>query len=96
MHQWNAQGQSSIAWSDICKYGDCLLKNLILDQNFQNKLLMEVTCEHFDDANDLVRYVQKRTGKLDSSTITSYWLPLEHMLKDKPTLAKYIKFECER
>ena len=57
---------------------------------------MDVISEHFDDANDLVRYVQNRTGKLDSSTITSYWLPQEHMLEDKPTLAKYIKFECER
>jgi len=51
-----------------------------LDKNFQNKLLMDVIREHFDDANDLVRYVQNRTGKLDSSTITSYWLPQEHML----------------
>ena len=72
------------------------LKDLTLDQNFQNKLLMDVISEHFDDANDLVRYVQNRTGKLDSSTITSYWPPQEHMLNDKPTLAEYIKFECER
>ena len=67
-----------------------------MDKNFQNKLLMDVICEHFDDANDLVRYVQNRTGKLDSSTITSYWLGQEHMLRDKTALAKYIKFECER
>ena len=67
-----------------------------MDQNFQNKLLMEVIREHFDDANDLVSYVQNRTAKLDSSTTTSYWLPQEHMLKNKPTLAKYLKFECER
>ena len=67
-----------------------------MDKNFRNKLLMGVIREHFDDANDLVRYVQNRTGKLDSSTITSYWLPQEHMLKDKPTLAKFIKFGFER
>ena len=57
---------------------------------------MDVIREHFDDANNLVSYVQNRTDKLDSSTTTSYWLPQEHMLKNKPTLAKYIKFECER
>ena len=57
---------------------------------------MDVIREHFDDANDLVSYVQNRTAKLDSSTTTSYWLPQEHMLKNKPTLAKYLKFECER
>ena len=67
-----------------------------MDKNFRNKLLMDVIREHFDDANDLVRYVQNRTGKLDSSNTTSYWLPQEHMLKDKPTVAKHIKFECER
>ena len=67
-----------------------------MDQNLQNKLLMDVICQHFDEADDLIRYVQNRTGKLDSITITSYWLPQEHMLKDKPKLASYIKFEFER
>lgn len=67
-----------------------------MDQNFQNKLLMDVISQHFDEADDLVRYVQNRTGKLDGSVITSYWLGQEHMLRDKAELAKYIKFECER
>ena len=57
---------------------------------------MDVISQHFDDADDLVRYVQNRTGKLDRSIITSYWLGQKHMLKDKTYLAKYIKFECER
>jgi len=72
------------------------LKDLILDQNFQNKLLMDVISQQFDEADDLVRYVQQRTGRLDRSVITSYWLGQEHMLRDKTELAKYIKFECER
>ena len=67
-----------------------------MDQNFQNTLLMDVISQHFDEADDLVRYVQNRTGKLDISIVTSYWLAQEHMLKDKTALAKYIKFECER
>ena len=71
-------------------------KDLILDQNFQNKLLMDVISQHFDEADDLVRYVQNRTGKLDSSILTSYWLGQKHMLRDKTYLANYIKFECER
>ena len=65
------------------------------DQKFQNRLLMEVISQHFDEADDLVRFVQNRTGKLDVSVITSYWLGQEHMLKDKVALAKYIKYECE-
>ena len=28
----------------------------------------------FDEANDLVRFVQNRTGELDSNVIYSYWL----------------------
>ena len=66
------------------------------DQTFQNKLLMDVIGQHFDEADDLVSFIQNRTGKLDSSVVISYWLGQEHMLKDKTALAKYIKFECER
>ena len=57
---------------------------------------MDVISQHFDEADDLVRYVQNRTGKLDSSILTSYWLGQKHMLRDKTYLANYIKFECER
>ncbi len=67
-----------------------------MDQNFQNKLLMDVMSQHFNEADDLVKFVQNRTGKLDGSVISSYWLGQEHMLKDKAALAKYIKYECER
>ena len=67
-----------------------------MDQNFQNKLLMDVMSQHFDEADDLVKFVQNRTGKLDESVISSYWLGQEHMLKDRAALAKYIKYECER
>ena len=67
-----------------------------LDKKFQNKLLLDVISQHFDEADDLVQFVQNRTGKSDGSVISSYWQGQEHMLKDKTTLAKYIKFECER
>ena len=57
---------------------------------------MDVISQNFDEADDLVQFVQSRTGKLDESVIASYWLGQEHMLKDKVALAKYIKYECER
>ena len=57
---------------------------------------MDVMCQHFNEADDLVKFVQNRTGKLDGSVISSYWLGQEHMLKDKAALAKYIKYECAR
>ena len=31
----------------------------------QKKLLMDVISQHFDEADDSVRYVQNRTGKID-------------------------------
>ena len=67
-----------------------------LDQKYQNRVLMDVISQHFDEVDDLVRFVQNRTGKIDGSIITSYWLGQEHMIRDKTALAKYIKFECER
>ena len=67
-----------------------------MDQNFQNKLLMDVISQRFDEADDLVSYVQNRTGKPDGSIISSYWLGREHMLRDITGLEMYIKFECER
>ena len=66
------------------------------DKKFQNRLLMDVMCQHFNEADDLVRFVQKRTDKIDVSVITSYWLGQEHLLKDKVALTKYSKFDCER
>ena len=67
-----------------------------LDQKYQNRVLMDVISQHFDEVDDLVRFVQNRTGKIDGSIITSYSLGQEHMIRDKTALAKYIKFECER
>ena len=67
-----------------------------LDQNFQSNLLNYVLSRRFSDIEDLVDFVQTRTGKYDSSIITTYWLGREHMINDKPTLSAYIKFECER
>ena len=66
------------------------------DKKFQDRLLMDVISQNFDDADDLVQFVQQRTGKLDDSVISSYWLGQERMLKDEAAHAKYIKYECER
>ena len=59
-------------------------------------LLMAVTSQRFDEADDLVRFVQKRIGEIDGSVSTSYWLGQEHTLKDNAALKKYINVECER
>ena len=66
------------------------------DQDTQLKLLNDVLSHRFSDADDLVHYVQNRTGKIDGSVITSYWLGNEHMINDRDTLRAYIKFEFSR
>ena len=67
-----------------------------LDQNFQSNLLNDVLSRRFSDIEDLVHFVQTKTGKYDSIIIASYWLDQEHMINDKTTLSAYVKFECGR
>ena len=67
-----------------------------LDQKFQNKLLLDVISRYFDEMDSLVRFVQNRIGRSDSSIITSYWQGQEHMLEEQSALKKYIKYECGR
>ena len=66
------------------------------DQAYIDRLLIDVIAQRFDETDDLVRFVQSRTGKLDESIATTYWLGIEHMIKDKTILAAYVKFECNR
>ena len=66
------------------------------DQTYIDRLLLDVVAQRFDEADDLVRFVQSRTGKLDESIAITYWLGKEHMIKDNATLAAYVKFECNR
>ena len=69
---------------------------MMFDRNYQLKLLNDVLNQRFSDADDLVNFVQNRTGKIDSSIITSYWLGQEHLINDKISLRAYIEFECSR
>ena len=69
---------------------------MMLDRDYQLKLLNDVLNQRFSDADDLVNFVQNRTGKIDSSIITSYWSGQEHLINDNPSLRAYIEFECSR
>ena len=69
---------------------------MMFDRDYQSKLLNDVLNQRFSDADDLVNFVQNRTGKIDSSIITSYWLGQEHLINDKISLRAYIEFECSR
>ena len=69
---------------------------MMFDQDYQLKLLNDVLNQRFSDADDLVNFVQNRTGKIDSSIITSYWLGQEHLINDTTSLRAYIEFECSR
>ena len=67
-----------------------------IDKGYVDQLLIDVMAQRFDEVDDIVRFVQSRTGKLDESIVTTYWLGKEHMVKDKAALAAYITFECNR
>ena len=69
---------------------------MMFDRDYQLKLLNDVLNQRFSDADDLVNFVQNRTGKIDSSIITSYWLGQEHLINNKNSLRAYIEFECSR
>ena len=69
---------------------------MMFDRDYQLKLLNDVLNQRFSDADDLVNFVQNRTGKIESSIITSYWLGQEHLINDKASLRAYIEFECRR
>ena len=69
---------------------------MMFDRDYQLKLLNDVLNQRFSDAEDLVNFVQNRTGKIDSSIITSYWLGQEHLINDTISLRAYIEFECSR
>ena len=69
---------------------------MMFDRDYQLKLLNDVLNQRFSDADDLVNFVQNRTGKIDGSIITSYWLGQEHLINDTISLRAYIEFECSR
>ena len=69
---------------------------MMFDRDYELKLLNDVLNQRFSDADDLVNFVQNRTGKIDSSIITSYWLGQEHLINDTISLRAYIEFECSR
>ncbi len=69
---------------------------MMFDRDYQLKLLNDVLNQRFSDADDLVNFIQNRTGKIDSSIITSYWLGQEHLINDTISLRAYIEFECSR
>ena len=45
---------------------------MMFDRDYQLKLLNDVLNQRFSDADDLVNFVQNKTGKIDRSIITSY------------------------
>ena len=69
---------------------------MVCDPMYIERILTDVVAQRFEEADDLVNFVQSRTGKLDKSIVTTYWLGKEHMIKDKTILAAYVKFECNR
>ena len=69
---------------------------MMFDRDYQLKLPNDFLNKRFIDADDLLNFVHNRIGKIDSCTITSYWLGQEHLINDKISFREYIEFECSR
>ena len=58
-------------------------------------IVNDLVSERFDEADDIIRFVQNRLGKADSQKAMAFWAGREHMIEDRQTLKAYVKSEVE-
>ena len=58
-------------------------------------ILNDLVSQGFDEADDIIRFVQNRLGKADSQKAMVFWVGREHMIGDRQTLKAYVKSEVE-
>ena len=58
-------------------------------------IVNDLVSQRFDEANDIIRFVQNRLGKADSQTASAFWAGREHMISDRQTLMAYVKSEVK-
>ena len=58
-------------------------------------ILNDLVSQGFDEADDIIRFVQNRLGKADSQKAFSFWAGREHMMGDRQTLRAYVRSEVE-
>ena len=58
-------------------------------------IVNDLVSERFDEADDVIRFVQNRLGKADGQEAMVFWAGREHMIGDRQTLKAYVKSEVE-
>ena len=58
-------------------------------------IVNDLVSQRFDEADDIIRFVQNRLGKADSQKASAFWAGQEHMIVDRQTLKAYVKSEVE-
>ena len=58
-------------------------------------IVNDLVSQRFDEADDIIRFVQNRLGKADSQKASAFWAGQEHMIGDRQTLKAYVKSEVE-
>ena len=58
-------------------------------------ILNDLVSQGFDEADDIIRFVQNRLGKADSQKAMAFWAGRQHMIEDRQTLKAYVKSEVE-
>ena len=58
-------------------------------------IVNDLVSQRFDEADDIIRFVQNRLGKADRQKASAFWTGQEHMIGDRQTLKAYVKSEVE-
>ena len=58
-------------------------------------IVNDLVSQRFDEADDIIRFVQNRLGKMDVEKSSRFWVGREHMITDRQTLQAYVEFEFE-
>ena len=58
-------------------------------------IVNDLVSQQIDEADDIIRFIQNRLGKVDSQKAMAFWAGREHMTADKQTLKAYVKSEVE-
>ena len=58
-------------------------------------IVNDLVSQQIDEADDIIRFIQNRLGKVDSQKAMAFWAGREHMTADRQTLKAYVKSEVE-
>ncbi len=56
-------------------------------------ILNDLVSQRFDEADDIICFVQNRLGKADNQKAMAFWAGRKHMISDRQTLEAYVKSE---